>query len=121
MAVSRSSDSSKNFRCNLGHREQLNLLTHWLDLNQVYGNNLNESIKLRLMNNGILNSTYFLGTKKHYLPFDLSDKCPNQSDQLRQPCFHTGDNRANQNSLLIVYHTLWMRGKKKKNILILSY
>jgi hypothetical protein len=64
------------------------------------------------MSNGLLNFTHLLSSRKPHLPFNVDDKCPNQSDFPNQPCFITGDNRANQNSLLIVFHTLWMRGKR---------
>jgi hypothetical protein len=75
------------------------------------------------MSNGLLNSAHFLSSRKDILPFDLNEKCVNQFNFPNQPCFQTGDNRANQNSLLIVFHTIWLRGMKldDKKLLFFIY
>ena len=57
MAVPRSSASFSHFNCDLGAREQLNTRTAWLDLSQLYGNDLEMSLKLRLFKEGLLKSS----------------------------------------------------------------
>lgn len=57
MVTPRSSASTRKFNCNLGAREQLNLLTHWLDLSQTYGNDAQKNFALRLHQRGLLNSS----------------------------------------------------------------
>lgn len=65
-----------------------------------------------MMSNGLLNASIFLSSSKEILPFDFDDKCPNESVFPKHPYFITADYRENQNSLLIVFHTIWIRGKK---------
>lgn len=59
MVTPRSTPSYRQFNCPLGAREQLNMLTHWLDLSQTYGNDVQKNIKLRLHKGGQLNSSVF--------------------------------------------------------------
>ena len=77
MVTPRSSASYKHKNCRLGHREQLNLLTHWLDLSGVYGNDIKKSISLRSLSDGLLNSSMIKGIKRDYLPFDMDGNCLN--------------------------------------------
>lgn len=37
MVTPRSAATFKRLDCRLGQREQLNMLTHWLDMSQTYG------------------------------------------------------------------------------------
>ena len=60
MVTPRSTPSYRKFNCPLGAREQLNLLTHWLDLSQTYGNDVLMNFKLRLHMRGQLNSSVYL-------------------------------------------------------------
>lgn len=57
MVTPRSMSSIRKFNCPLGAREQLNMLTHWLDLSQTYGNDAQKNFNLRLHLRGQLNSS----------------------------------------------------------------
>jgi hypothetical protein len=107
MITPRSSASYQKFDCKLGSREQLNLLTHWLDLSQIYGNVLDKNLELRSFEHGKLNSSTIKKLKQEYLPFITDGSCQNIGE--RKPCFITGDIRANQNVLLTGLQTVWMR------------
>lgn len=52
MTFLRSSAAIKDFDCNLGPREQINLVTHWLDLSSIYGSDTRTLEKLRLFRKG---------------------------------------------------------------------
>ena len=56
MKFTRSSSAFASFDCRLGHREQLNLMTHYLDLTTVYGPNESRARSLRLLQGGTCNS-----------------------------------------------------------------
>lgn len=116
MVTPRSSASFKKFNCNLGAREQLNLLTHWLDMSQTYGNNLKKNLELRLLYGGLLNSSVIKGMKRDYLPFNDDGKCPNIPEG--KPCFITGDSRINQNIVLTSIQTVWLREHNRLAIIL---
>lgn len=116
MVTPRSAASFKKFNCQLGHREQLNLLTHWLDLSQTYGNDLKSNLKLRLRYGGLLNSSVIRGLNRDYLPFIQDGSCPNIP--AGQPCFQSGDIRVNQNSLLTSIQTIWLREHNRVAIIL---
>ena len=58
MVTPRSSASFKRLDCKLGQREQLNMLTHWLDLSQTYGNDWEKSQRLRTFSQVVLKSDF---------------------------------------------------------------
>ncbi len=84
----RSSPTFSSLKCDLkngkNYREQLNLVTSFLDASHVYGNTKVKSNQLRLMSNGLLKTTSGLSSQKDYLPtvFYLTKKTKNpKSDQ----------------------------------------
>ena len=105
--VARSSSSFKKFNCNLGKREQLNVLTHWLDASQVYGVSIEDSAKLRLFQNGRLQSTEMKGLNHDYLPYTRDGSCSRIREGMA--CFGAGDSRINQNLQLVTLHTIFLR------------
>lgn len=107
MVNPRSSASFKKFDCNLGYREQINIWTHWLDLSQTYGNSLKDTINLRLMYGGLLNTSVVKNMKRDYLPFHHDDSCDGMPNI--KPCFTAGDGRVNQNIGLLTMQTIWLR------------
>ena len=107
MVTPRSSASFKRLDCKLGQREQLNMLTHWLDMSQTYGNDYEKSKKLRTFNDGMLLSSKIDNFKREYLPYDLKGKCANIQKQV--PCFQAGDLRSNQNLLLTALQLVFLR------------
>lgn len=107
MVTQRSAFAIRKRNCNLGHREQFNSLTHWLDMSQTYGNDFAKSQELRLGSKGYLNSSLFSDVKKSYLPYTTDGPCFNVKKGA--PCFQTGDIRTNQNLILTSIHTMFMR------------
>ena len=119
--VTRSSPSFSSLNCDLkngkNYREQLNLVTSFLDASHVYGNTRVKSDQLRLMSNGFLKTTPGLSSQKDYLPtiFYLNEDTKNpMSDQCSKTnksisCFVTGDTRASENLGLASVHTLFVR------------
>ena len=117
----RSSPTFSSLKCDLkngkNYREQLNLVTSFLDASHVYGNTKVKSDQLRLMSNGLLKTTPGLYPQKDYLPtiFYLNEDTNNpMSDQCSKTdksisCFVTGDTRASENLGLASVHTLFVR------------
>ncbi|XP_046635692.1 peroxidase-like [Daphnia pulicaria] len=86
-----------DYSCTLGHAEQLNSITHWLDGSMVYGSSLSELNNLRVGEEGLLK--YSTTDGKELLP--LRPGC--------STCYFAGDARALENPQLTIIHTLMMR------------
>lgn len=68
MQFTRSSASFPAYNCNMGYREQLNLLSSHLDGSQIYGENFNVSLDLRLFSGGVCVLLSFVYVMKiHFL------------------------------------------------------
>lgn len=85
-----------------GPREQLNVITNYIDASMLYGSSKKELDSLRNDKTGKMIVTNFgtnplLPTASKILP---KNKCP---------LFRAGDNRVNENVILAVYHTIWVR------------
>jgi len=100
----RSAASLPIFDCHLGQRTDFNLLTHWLDLNPVYGNTVEESKNLRKLRYGLLKSSAIRA--QEYLPFKGNGQC---TEKTAAPCFFSGDERAEQNSWLTAMQVIFLR------------
>jgi peroxidase len=99
-------------KCIVSSREQVNSVTGWLDLSQIYGISRDQSASLRLFENGLLNSSFINsgndGHASENLPFagpDVEQTCANKNS----PCFLSGDRRLHINQLLLGFHTLYLR------------
>ena len=108
----RSSPTFATLDCNLNanrHREQLNLLSSFIDGTQIYGNNKTRSEQLRAFTGGLLRTSPGV-TARDYLPLTyangLSDSC---SKVTNQKCFVAGESRPSENLGLSGMHTLFMR------------
>lgn len=96
-------------------REQVNQLTSYLDLSQVYGSTPQRALDLRNLNNdendGRLRTSLIKGG--HYLPLNEQKRWPNdcqqEPDKSDFECFLAGDLRSNEQLGLTVLHTLFVR------------
>ncbi|CAF0726834.1 unnamed protein product [Didymodactylos carnosus] len=105
MVVARNAASFPTVDCKLGHREQLNLITAYLDLSQVYGSNQHTTNDLRLFKGGQLKATKF--QNRTYLSHLSLNSC--MDDKQGQLCFKSGDGRTNENMGLASLHTMFHR------------
>lgn len=103
----RSSASVKDFDCNLGPREQLNLMTHWLDLSTLYGTSTRVTNKLRLYRGGLLKYSLSQYSRLQELPRRPGSRCPTYSRL--EKCFIAGDPRVEDNDFLKSVQTIWLR------------
>lgn len=85
-------------------RQQINQVTHYLDVSSVYGSNALEAVALRSFKCGALLQGNRVGTFKGNLPFTLQP-----SPFSGVPAFAVGDGRANGYVQQIVMVTLWVR------------
>ena len=94
-------------------REQVNQLTSYLDLSQVYGSSPQLALDLRELNDHSGRMKTSLIKKESYLPFNEKKLWPNDCqimpDQSNFECFLAGDIRSNEQLGLTVLHTLFLR------------
>ncbi|KAJ8718861.1 hypothetical protein PYW07_016417 [Mythimna separata] len=95
--------------CSLGHAEQMNTVTSYLDGSPIYGSDKKLASKLRSRSGGRLRQESRKDCLRGFLP-SVSDKfavCDlrNSSD----PCYLAGDTRINQTPTLAMLHTLLLR------------
>lgn len=106
LPFTRSSAAYKHFDCHLSHREQVNMVTHWLDLSNIYGSDDETAFKLREGQNGRLKVSTNPATGHDDLPRDSAHSCPVMKS--KQKCFMTGDDRAEDNYNLAFNNKLWV-------------
>lgn len=107
------SGSTSIFYKTFAPREQINVITAYIDASNIYGSSDFEAQRLRestgLMRVGVLSTG-----GKRLLPFDSSGflhhlDCQVEPSKKRVPCFRAGDARANEQIALTSMHTLFMR------------
>lgn len=88
-------------------REQLNLVTSWIDSSHIYGSFKCHSDHLRAFQSGKLKwLSHPLGPFKGLLPRHATNhECTSRT----KLCFEAGDDRANEQPGLAAMHTLLMR------------
>ena len=105
----RSSPAYSSLDCKKTYREQLNLMTSFIDGSQIYGNNKTRANELRTFSNGLLRTSDGVTSRK-YLPLTygkgFSDSC---SSSTTRKCFVAGESRPSENLGLAGVHTLFMR------------
>ncbi|XP_070397551.1 chorion peroxidase-like [Dermacentor albipictus] len=100
--------SAPCLRCRLGHRDQVNYVTSYIDGSPVYAVSESQTRDLRLLKSGLLKEQLINGSK--LLPASSrphTDRCSKQKEN--RLCFKAGDRRVNQNSGLLLMHTIWFR------------
>ncbi|XP_046542869.1 peroxidasin-like [Haliotis rubra] len=102
MNFARSQPEPRKLMCGEGIREQMNMITAFIDASQVYGSSFKEMRDIR---------TYHLGqmkvTDKNLLPEDVNATCV--KDNLDDYCFKAGDERVNEQPALTALHTAFHR------------
>jgi len=88
--------------CSVRYREQINQLTHWLDLSTVYGSNNQEQRSLRANRGGRLITGS--GPDGPILPRDTEDTTCKAG-----ACMRAGDGRVNEQPNLGLLHIIFMR------------
>ncbi|OXA57627.1 Chorion peroxidase [Folsomia candida] len=86
--------------CSLGYADQMNAVTHWLDLSNVYGSSETELRELRLFEGGLLQFSE-LADRRPLLP--LKRKNNGEID------YKAGDDRVNEMQGLMIMHLIWLR------------
>merc|ERR1719264_1774201 len=89
--------------CGVRYREQVNQITHWLDASNIYGSDLQEQRSLRSGRGGRLGTVGGPDFNSPLLPNDNQNSCEVGR------CFKAGDGRVNENPMLSVMHTMFMR------------
>uniref|UniRef100_A0AAZ3RCG4 Myeloid-specific peroxidase n=1 Tax=Oncorhynchus tshawytscha TaxID=74940 RepID=A0AAZ3RCG4_ONCTS len=113
-------ESAFNFGGVANKREQINTLTAFLDLGQVYGSEEGLARDLRDLTNdgGLLRvNKQFTDNGRELLPFTkvtgnmcaTRQRVTNQTNAKEVPCFIAGDARVDENIALTSIHTMFMR------------
>ncbi|KAG6441696.1 hypothetical protein O3G_MSEX002010 [Manduca sexta] len=95
--------------CSLGHAEQMNSVTSFLDGSAIYGSDKKTASKLRSKCGGRLRQVKKKGSLRGFLPSvdDKAAACDLRNSS--EPCYLTGDVRVNQTPTLAMLHTLLLR------------
>ncbi|XP_022707611.1 peroxidase-like isoform X2 [Varroa jacobsoni] len=94
--------------CKLGHREQQDALTSYIDASQIYGSSDDDNNRLRAKVKGLLK--YQVVNNRQMLPRSFhpdDDRCSIPS--AGQFCFRAGDERVNEQPGLTALHLIWLR------------
>ena len=90
--VTRSAPSFQNLNCqSQERREQLNLISSYFDLSQVYGIDLKKSLLLRSFINGTLLTSQGASTNRPYLPKSPDEQCDFENINQTLRCFMAGN------------------------------
>jgi peroxidase len=111
--ISRSKAIRMKWNSTSEHREQVNDVTHWLDLSVIYGSDNKTSKSLRKMSDGLLQTSSISGLKSDQLPFGNIGGC---KCGIGQNCFRSGEPRLNIHMVLISIQTIFVREHNKKAV-----
>ncbi|CAG9579728.1 unnamed protein product [Danaus chrysippus] len=93
--------------CTFGAAEQMNQVSHFLDGSNIYGSNSREAAALREKTGGLLKTSTVDDDELLPLAINPTEKC--LVDNNNEPCYNTGDIRANIHPWLTSLHTLFVR------------
>jgi len=117
----RSSAAAKNFDCKFSYREQLNSVTHWLDLSNIYGSSVHTNKKLRTFKYGLMKTSVNPVNGHSDLPLSGESSCENNS--MGQTCYSGGDARMTDNHYLTCFARMWVleHNRIAKELYALNY
>ncbi|XP_023294043.2 peroxidase isoform X1 [Lucilia cuprina] len=100
--------SDKDIACapsGLPYAEKITTTTAFLDLSSVYGNSLEQNIKVRQYKGGLLKTSLY--NSKQFLPIQSSSsrECPANNEQ----CYSIPDNRNQFTPIIAVLQTIFVR------------
>ena len=112
MEFTRSSASFPDFNCSVSYREQLNLLSSYIDGSAIYGIDDERATELRSFTGGQLKTSEATDNNKvvtngTYLPLS-GDTCSSSTTK-NYKCFLAGEYRTSENLALVSMHTLFNR------------
>jgi len=116
--TTRSSATFPDFSCTSSYREQLNLLSAFIDGSAIYGIDSTRAIELRTFSGGLLKTSPGISgtttlvpgetlTPRSYLPLS-NDTCSTSSAD-GYKCFYAGEHRTSENLGLVGIQTLFNR------------
>ncbi|KAK7508747.1 hypothetical protein BaRGS_00000313 [Batillaria attramentaria] len=100
MAAKRARDCDKNAPREL--REQMNMLTAWIDASHIYGSKMKKADQLRVYRKGLLRVT-----AENLLPEDRNSTCVKEDPG--DYCFLAGEKRVNEHAALMALHIVFHR------------
>jgi len=106
MPFTRSSAAIHDFECKFNYREQLNLITAWLDLSPIYGSTVKLTKNLRSFENGTLKSSFNSYTNTEDLPRLAKTDCMRVNWINR--CYLTGEKRTEENHYMTLFQKLFL-------------
>lgn len=107
LPLTRSSAAIENFDCKFSYREQLNLVTHWLDLSNIYGSSVKVAKKLRKYKHGLMKTSVNPVNGSPDLPRNGKKSCDGMFT-MEEKCYKTGDNRAEDNIYLTMFNRIFL-------------
>ena len=108
LAIPRTASSNLNWNCFNSFREQINKLTSWLDLSQLYGSNEFAALSLRnVTDSGFLNNQMLFNRSVFMAGLSGANQCLRDSQPM--PCFNSGEERTNENTALTALQTIFLR------------
>ena len=93
----------------LGHADQLNSNTHWLDGSTIYGSTDERMKKLRSNDSGLLDMSIDPDSADGGTAEITRNLLPITGNCVTDACFIAGDDRATEQPQLAVMHTIWAR------------
>ncbi len=102
------SSASFSLDCSSSQRQQLNLVTSFIDASNVYGSSEEHSNRLRSFSNGEMLTSDGIEKTRPYPP-ESADVCSAVTSDTTLKCFESGDVRTSESLGLVGIHTLFIR------------